>query len=87
MTGFIVRRSGYNFGFVVLAMIAAVALASLLFAMPETKDSGDDRDLMFLLDRESKVARSAAAPQAARLPLRRLVAESKRNRGQSGVEG
>jgi predicted MFS family arabinose efflux permease len=41
MTGFIVKRSGYNFGFVVLAMIAAVALATLLFAMPETKDSGD----------------------------------------------
>jgi predicted MFS family arabinose efflux permease len=41
MTGFIVKRSGYNSGFVVLAMIAAVALASLLFAMPETKDIGD----------------------------------------------
>jgi hypothetical protein len=39
MTGFIAKRSGHNFGFVVLAMIAAVAFASLLFAMPETKDS------------------------------------------------
>ena len=42
MTGFIVKRSGYNSGFVVLAIIAAVALASLLFAMPETKGIGDN---------------------------------------------
>jgi MFS family permease len=44
MTGFIVKRAGYHVGFVVLAMIAAVALASLLFAMPETRDSGGERD-------------------------------------------
>jgi predicted MFS family arabinose efflux permease len=44
MTGFIVKRSGANFGFVVLAMIAAVALGALLLAMPETKESGDRGD-------------------------------------------
>ena len=38
MTGFIVKRFGSNAGFIVLASIAAIALASLLFAMPETKD-------------------------------------------------
>ncbi len=44
MTGFIVKRSGYNLGFVVLAVIAAVALATLLFAMPETRDAADERE-------------------------------------------
>lgn len=61
MTGFIVTRSGYNCGFVVLAMIAAVALASLLFAMPETKDSGDDPESIPSFERDPKGARSAAA--------------------------
>ena len=36
MTGFVVARTGFNFGFLVLAAIAGIALASLLFAMPET---------------------------------------------------
>jgi len=44
MTGFIVKRFGYNPGFLVLATIATLALASLLFAMPETKDTGDNQD-------------------------------------------
>jgi len=75
MTGFIVKRSGYNFGFIVLAMIAAVALASLLFAMPETKDTGDEPKSMPSFERGPKGARSAA-PQA--LP-RRSKAESREN--------
>ena len=64
MTGFIVKRSGYNFGFIVLAMIAAVALASLLFAMPETKDTGDERDANHM-DRHGNHGRAdgAAATQ------------------------
>ncbi len=64
MTGFIVKRSGYNFGFVVLAMIAAVALATLLFAMPETKDSGDQHHANSVdRDRNHGRADGAAAAQ------------------------
>jgi len=64
MTGFIVKRSGYNFGFVVLAMIAAVALASLLIAMPETKDTGDQHHANRVdRDRNNGRADGAAAAQ------------------------
>jgi predicted MFS family arabinose efflux permease len=73
MTGFIVKRSGYNFGFIVLAMIAAVALASLLFLMPETKDAGDEPKLIGSSARGPKGVRSAA-PQAL---SRRSKAESR----------
>ncbi|HLX38021.1 MAG TPA: MFS transporter [Candidatus Binataceae bacterium] len=44
MTGFVVKRAGYNVGFIVLAAIAAAALASLLFAMPETKDDATSKE-------------------------------------------
>ncbi len=63
MTGFIVKRSGYNFGFVVLAMIAAVALASLLLAMPETKDTGDQHHAN-RVDRDRNNGRSDGAATA-----------------------
>lgn len=64
MTGFIVKRSGYNTGFIVLAMIAAVALTSLLFAMPETKDAGDDQNAYRMdRDRNNGSADGAAAAQ------------------------
>ena len=65
MTGFIVQRSGYNFGFVILAMIAAIALASLLFAMPETKDTGDQNHANSL-DRNRNHGRADGAAAAQR---------------------
>ncbi len=63
MTGFIVKRSGYNFGFIVLAIIAAVALAALLFAMPETKDAGDQNATTLDRHRDHGGADGAAAAQ------------------------
>ncbi len=40
MTGFVVQRAGFNTGFLVLGVIALLALAVLAFAMPETKVAG-----------------------------------------------
>ena len=63
-TRFIVKHSGFNFGFVSLAAIAAIALASLLFAMPETKTSGDKEHATRLgRDRNYGRADGAAAAQ------------------------
>jgi predicted MFS family arabinose efflux permease len=65
MTGFIVKRFGSNAGFIVLASIAAIALASLLFAMPETKDLGGERDAVSMdRDRNNGRADGATAAQS-----------------------
>ena len=40
MSGFVVQRAGFNTGFLVLGVIALLALAVLAFAMPETKVAG-----------------------------------------------
>jgi predicted MFS family arabinose efflux permease len=63
MTGFIVKHSGYNVGFLVLAAIAALALASLLFAMPETKDFGGEPNAN-RLDRDRNHGRADGAAVA-----------------------
>jgi MFS family permease len=63
MTGFIVKRAGFNVGFVVLATIAALALASLLFAMPETKHLGGEPDAN-LVDRDRNNGRADGAAAA-----------------------
>jgi MFS family permease len=62
MSGFIVKRAGYNFGFIVLATIATVALASLVFMMPETKDAGDQDATT--LDRHGNHGRADGAAAA-----------------------
>ncbi len=63
MTGFLVRRAGYNFAFAVLAAIAAAALASLLFGMPETRDIGEQQDAN-RMDRDRNHGRADGAATA-----------------------